>query len=309
MRSRLVTGVSPGRAGNSTLSRLVTRSSRPKTAHVAGGPSASSAASSSAVGAAGRRLQRRPRRRAAGRSERHSRSGSALTSSLVRPLSTDAGWSSASQPSTAYSSCLCSSSHCSLPAASGPGAHQHEPAAQLLAVQVDVQLAVGHGAGRGSSVSCGSQVPGVPHDDVAAAVLAARDHALEVEVLERVVLDVERRPPDRRVEGRTLRHRPADQHAVDLEPEVVVQPAGPVPLHHEPARPARRPGRRWRSPDGSGVRVKSRLRRYGASGSSALPRDREVGTGRVKRAATPTATASLSPNPVAARCRRSQGGR
>ena len=50
----------------------------------------------------------------------------------------------------------------------------------------------------------------VPHDHVAAAVLAARDDALEVEVVERVVLDVDGQALDVGVERRALRHRPAD---------------------------------------------------------------------------------------------------
>ena len=54
----------------------------------------------------------------------------------------------------------------------------------------------------GSPASCGCPRAGVPDDDVAAAVLAGRDDALEVDVLERVVLDVERGPAHGRVERR-----------------------------------------------------------------------------------------------------------
>ena len=102
------------------------------------------------------------------------------------------------------------------------------------------------------------ELPGaaVPHDHVAAAVLAARDHALEVGVVERVVLDVDREVPRRGIEGQALRHRPAHEHAVDLEPEVVVQTAGAMPLHHE-AGPSVAVGAP--SPAGSGVRSKSRF--------------------------------------------------
>src|ERR1700675_185326 len=52
MNSRLVTGSSPGRAGNMTLSRLVTLSLRPNTSQVPSGPSAASAASSAGPGPA-----------------------------------------------------------------------------------------------------------------------------------------------------------------------------------------------------------------------------------------------------------------
>ena len=103
---------------------------------------------------------------------------------------------------------------------------------QLLAVQVDVQLA-GRDSRRRVGALVGFPRPRVPDDDVAAAVLPGRDHALEVDVLQRVVLDVEGGSAHIRVERRSLRDGPADEHARDLEPEVVVQPPGPVSLHHE----------------------------------------------------------------------------
>src|SRR5262245_14672415 len=71
----------------------------------------------------------------------------------------------------------------------------------------------------------------VPHDDVATAVLALWDHALEVEVVERVILDMDRHAPVRWVERRTARHGPRHEHAIDLEPEVVVESCRPMPLH------------------------------------------------------------------------------
>ena len=76
----------------------------------------------------------------------------------------------------------------------------------------------------------------VPDDDVPAAVLAVRDDPLEVEVLDGVVLDVHREVADLRIQGEALGHGPAHEHAVDLEPEVVVQRAGPVTLDHEARR-------------------------------------------------------------------------
>ena len=83
---------------------------------------------------------------------------------------------------------------------------------------------------------------GVPDDHVAAAVLAGGDHALEVDVLDRVILDVDGEALDRRVECRPVRHGPAREYAVHLEPQVVVTPPGAVPLHDEPERPRRAPG-------------------------------------------------------------------
>ena len=108
---------------------------------------------------------------------------------------------------------------------------------QLLAVQLHVELAVAHRVDRVAALALVVVVPGagVPHDDVAAAVLARGDDALEVVVLQRVVLDVERRAAYRRVERGALRDGPAGEDPAHLQTEVVVQPAGPVPLHDEPA--------------------------------------------------------------------------
>src|SRR5215471_1255901 len=74
----------------------------------------------------------------------------------------------------------------------------------------------------------------VPHDDVSAAVLAGRDDPLEVEVLHRVVFDVKGRPAGGSIQRWAFRDGPAGEYPVDLEPEVVVQPAGPVALDDEP---------------------------------------------------------------------------
>ena len=192
-RSRLVTGFSPPRAGNSTLSRLVTRSSPavdvPRARRARRRPVRRARRRSGRIAA----LSARPTPRSAGRSERQSRSGSAVTSSLVRPVSTDRGWSSASQPSTASSSCLCSSSHCSFSpsraVACGP-ARTGRAASRRAASTCS---SPSRPPRRGSSVLVRLPGAAVPDDDVAAAVLAGRDHALEVGVVERVVLDVDRR--------------------------------------------------------------------------------------------------------------------
>ena len=75
--------------------------------------------------------------------------------------------------------------------------------------------------------------PDVPDDDGARAAPPAAA-ALELEVVQVVVADPVGQPLVRGVERRALRHRPGDQHAVDLEPEVEVQVGGVVALHHEP---------------------------------------------------------------------------
>ena len=162
--------------------------------------------------------------------------------------------------------------HPLLTGALGAAADEREVAVQLLAEQVEVQVAGLDGRDRVVGVGQLPRAP-VPHDHVPAAVLAGRDHALEVEVAERVVLDVDGHPLRRRVERRTLGHRPAEQHAGRLEPQVVVESRRPVALHHEPVARRRSAARTvWRSPDGSGVTEKSRLRRYVVSRSAAAGR-------------------------------------
>src|SRR3954471_23510506 len=106
-------------------------------------------------------------------------------------------------------------------------------------MEVDV-----HVAGLDSSGKIDTRIRGpctpVPHDDVAPAVLTRGDDALEVEVLERMVLDVHRHAADARIERGALGHGPTDEQTVDLESHVVVQPAGAMPLNHEALT-----GRRW----------------------------------------------------------------
>ncbi len=177
-----------------------------------------------------------------------SASRSALTSSFVRPVLTLCGWSSASQPSCEASSRLWMSSHCSpwssskavlgaLPGSTA-GPDDREPAFELLAVEDELELAVGDG-GRRIAGGC-FRLPGppVPDDDVAGAVLLGGDHAFEVEVLDGVVLDVDGHAPDLRIERRALGHGPANEHAGDLEAEVVVQASRAMSLDDEPAAAA-----------------------------------------------------------------------
>ena len=73
----------------------------------------------------------------------------------------------------------------------------------------------------------------VPDLDGAGPVLPFRDLPLERRVLERVVFDVNGEVLLTGLEGDALRNRPAEQGAVLLEPEVVVQPPGVVTLDDE----------------------------------------------------------------------------
>ena len=73
----------------------------------------------------------------------------------------------------------------------------------------------------------------VPDLDGAGAVLALRDLAFEVPVLDRVVLDVHGEMLLAGLERRALGNGPARERAVSLQAEVVVQPAGVVALDDE----------------------------------------------------------------------------
>ena len=92
----------------------------------------------------------------------------------------------------------------------------------------------------------------------------------ELAVVERVILDVHRQALGLRIERRPLRHRPRQQHAVVLEPEVVVQVAGEMLLHaEEPLAPL--------SP---GLTIAGGLGRLGEVAlSSCIPREAMAGTG------------------------------
>ena len=92
--------------------------------------------------------------------------------------------------------------------ASAPATHENKPALELVAVNVSMQLAGGDGFDRILGLV---RHPGarIPHDHVAAAVLAGRDDALEVDVLDRMIFDVDSQPLRGRVQGRPVGHRPA----------------------------------------------------------------------------------------------------
>ena len=144
--------------------------------------------------------------------------------------------------------------------------HQLPQAGELLAVQPEQQLALGHAFAR-----VAHRLPGaaVPDDHFPGAVLLRRDRPFEAGVVERMVLDVDRHLHLRRVVRRPLRHRPAQQHAVVLEAEVVVQPARPVLLDDEDRR-RRALLRCARPPPAPGpARACARSRASGGSGRAA----------------------------------------
>ena len=215
-----MTGGSSPRAGKSTLSRLVTLQLAGRTTVPASRlAERRRARRARLVGQRRRRPERRPPASAAGQVRAPQPVGVGLRPRRWSGRSApSAGGPRGPSPRRRASSRLCSSSQLSLPSVvrASRRTRTNRPA-QLLAVQVDVQLALRRAPSPGSSVRGRLPRAAVPDDDVAAAVLAGRDHALEVEVLDRVVLDV---------------------HAPAAGPGSSVGPFG-----HRPARPARRRSR------------------------------------------------------------------
>src|SRR3954447_20964597 len=85
----------------------------------------------------------------------------------------------------------------------------------------------------------------VPDQHGAAAIFAFRDGAFELVVFDRMVFDLHREPLLARHQTRAPRRRPALHHAVEFEPQIVVQPGGSVFLDDElvalaPSLPATR---------------------------------------------------------------------
>ena len=78
--------------------------------------------------------------------------------------------------------------------------------------------------------------PRVPDLHGPGAVLTLRDVALEVDVLDRVILGVDRLPVVLRVLRDAVRDRPGGEHAVALQPQVPVQAPRVVLLDHEARR-------------------------------------------------------------------------
>src|SRR6185437_3166703 len=98
-------------------------------------------------------------------------------------------------------------------------ADQRPGAAELGAVQREFEMALGIGLG---SVADRLPPAAVPQHDRAAAILAGRNHALELAVLDGMVLDMDGEALGVGIEARAFRHRPALEHAVELEAEIVV---------------------------------------------------------------------------------------
>ncbi len=109
-------------------------------------------------------------------------------------------------------------------------AHEMPAAVQLLPVELEFEMALGIGL---AGVAERGPRAAIPDDDGAAAIFALGNGALEVAVVQRMILDMHGEALFARHEARAARYRPALQHAVHLEAEVVVEARGVVLLDHE----------------------------------------------------------------------------
>ncbi|MNF87253.1 hypothetical protein D3C84_697160 [compost metagenome] len=112
-------------------------------------------------------------------------------------------------------------------------AHQVPQSGELLALQFELEPALGVGLGR---ILLGNPHASVPDDDITGTVVAFGDATFKGGVIQRMVFDMHRQALDLGVQRRSLGHRPAFERTVELQPEVVMQPGCIVLLDAEKQR-------------------------------------------------------------------------
>ena len=111
----------------------------------------------------------------------------------------------------------------------GTHSHQMPAAVQLLAVEIENEVALGVALVR---IAFRDPTPAIPDHDGAAAILALRDRAFECVVFDRMVLDVDGKSLFVGIEARAAGHGPTLHHAVELEPQIIMQPPRGMLLNH-----------------------------------------------------------------------------
>lgn len=106
-------------------------------------------------------------------------------------------------------------------------------ALQFLAAQFEFQLAV---AIAGLGIFVWHPHATVPDDNGAGAIVAGRNYAFEIGVVERMIFDMHGHALDGWVEARSLGHGPAFERAIEFQAEVVMQAARGVLLDDERMR-------------------------------------------------------------------------
>ena len=110
-------------------------------------------------------------------------------------------------------------------ATSAAHALERPGALELVAVEFEIDLAV-------VVIAVDMPLAAIP-DHHGAGAVTFRNHAFEIAVVERMILDLHRQMLLSRLEARPLGQRPAAQHAILFQPQIVVQPAGVMLVNHE----------------------------------------------------------------------------
>src|SRR4029453_16318215 len=109
----------------------------------------------------------------------------------------------------------------------GPAVHAHEmpSAVQLLPLERERQVPLREALVR---IVLRAPAAAVPDHHRTAAILALRDRAFELVVLDGMVFTLHGEPLPARHQAWATRYPPALHHAVEFEPQVVMQPPGGV---------------------------------------------------------------------------------
>ncbi|MNY34332.1 hypothetical protein D3C86_1686650 [compost metagenome] len=102
-----------------------------------------------------------------------------------------------------------------------------------LALHDELQFALGEGGAHGLKPFFGRPVASVPEHNRAAAVLVFGNRALEIAVVEGVVLDLHGQPAVFRIKRGPLGHRPGKEGPLPLQPKVEMEMTSGVFLDHE----------------------------------------------------------------------------
>ncbi len=97
-------------------------------------------------------------------------------------------------------------------------------------MEIEEKFAGGHAL---AGVANGHPGAAIPYDHRSGAVLLGRYVALEAGIVERMVLDMDGNALFRGIVAGAFRHRPAEQHPIEFQPEVVVQSSCPMLLDNE----------------------------------------------------------------------------
>src|SRR5215475_12027479 len=120
-----------------------------------------------------------------------------------------------------------------IPVFRAPCAYQRPAAVELLAFEFELEMPLLVGL---PSIRLRRPGSAIPDHDRPGAVFLGRDDPLELTILERMILNVHRQALVVGIEARALRHRPAQQYAIEFETEVVVHTPRGVLLNDEAER-------------------------------------------------------------------------